>query len=343
MILKNLKAIPETDPADLIRMRDSVYATDLLITAIGCFDFFTWLNKNPSDFKSISSHFGLKNRPTDVMLTYFTAIDLITKVNGIFQTTTKADEFLTDGAEWSLVPYYLTQSERPIITKMYDVLKTNIPASWSAKHDESDWHKAMENENFAEIFSAGMDSRGAYFAPALAKKFDFSKYNSLLDIAGATGIYSACIKAIYPDIKTAVFEKTPVDSVAKISLSKRGLYEKIDVIGGDMFRNDLITGFDIHLYSHTFHDWGIEEIRQLVKKSYKSLNKNGIIMIHDAHINREKTGPLSVAEYSILLMFSTYGKCYSVGELEEILLSEGFSDVQYQPIIGNRSIITGKK
>ncbi len=32
MILKDLKAIPKTDPSDLFRLRDSIYATDLLMT-----------------------------------------------------------------------------------------------------------------------------------------------------------------------------------------------------------------------------------------------------------------------------------------------------------------------
>jgi hypothetical protein len=77
MILKDLKAIPKTNPSDLIRLRDSVYAADLLITAIGYFDFFSWLNSNPSDIESITGYFKLSHRPTDVMITYFMALGLI--------------------------------------------------------------------------------------------------------------------------------------------------------------------------------------------------------------------------------------------------------------------------
>ena len=66
-------------------------------------------------------------------------------------------------------------------------------------------------------------------------------------------------------------------------------------------------------------------------------------MIHDAHLNPEKTGPLSVAEYSVLLMFSTYGKCYSVSELAEVMEAVGFTGIQETKITGNRSIITGYK
>jgi hypothetical protein len=66
-------------------------------------------------------------------------------------------------------------------------------------------------------------------------------------------------------------------------------------------------------------------------------------MIHDAHINPDKSGPLSVAEYSILLMFSTYGKCYSITELGEIMDAVGFAGIEEIKTIGNRSIIIGQK
>jgi hypothetical protein len=343
MILQNLQAIPKTDPGGLIGLRDSIYAADLLVTAIGHLNFFTWLDSNPSDTQTITDYFKLSHRPTDVMITYFVALGLIEKLNGRYYTTDYSKEHLTNNSEWSLIPYFSTQKERPIVDKMIEVLKSGKPASWGGKENEMDWEKAMERDDFANIFTAGMDSRGAYFAPGLARNFNFSKYDSIIDIAGASGIYAACIKSKHPTVKTALLEKPPVNEIAQIGLRKRGIEDKIKIFGADMFNDEIPNGYDIHLYSHTFHDWGIEENRQLVRKSYESLNNNGLIMIHDAHINRDKNGPLSVAEYSVLLMFSTAGKCYSTGELEELLLSEGFVNIDYKKTVGNRSIITGQK
>lgn len=343
MILSNLQAKPNTDPSKLIRLRDSIYATDLLITAIGHYNFFTWLNLNPSNFETITKELDIAPRPTDVMLTYFVALGLIEKIDNNYHTTEYANEHLIDTAEWNLIPYFSTQTERPIVKKMLEVLTTDKTAGWGGKEAEMDWENAMERDDFADMFTAGMDSRGAYFAPALAEYFDFSGYDSIIDIAGASGIYVACIKSKHPDINAALFEKPPVDKIAIKGLEKRKFDKNISVFGGDMFKDDIPKGFDIHLYSHAFHDWDFETNRQLVQSSYKSLNKGGLIMIHDAHINSEKTGPLSVAEYSVLLMFSTAGKCYSITELKDLLLSEGFKNIKYQETVGNRSIITGQK
>jgi hypothetical protein len=343
MILKDLTSTPNTDPSDILRLRDSIYAADLLITAIAHLDFFSWIDSHPVNFNSIVEHFKIKPRPADVMLTYFTALGFTKKENELYYLTEAAKEHLTSNSEWSLIPYFATQIERPIVEKMLEVLKSGEPANWGGSKNEQKWEDAMERKNFADSFTTGMDSRGAYFAPALASSFNFSEYNSLIDIAGGSGLYAACIKARHPSVKTALLEKPPVDKIAGIGLEKRGMKDKVEIIGHDMFGDELPKGFDIHLYSHVIHDWEIEQNRRLFKKSFESLNKNGIIMIHDAHINNDKNGPLSVAEFSVLLMFATRGKCYSFGEMQELLLSEGFVDINFQPTFGNRSIITGKK
>jgi predicted O-methyltransferase YrrM len=187
-----------------------------------------------------------------------------------------------------------------------------------------------------------MDSRGAYFAPGIAKAFDFKNYKSILDVGGASGIYAASILEHHPHLTGGVLEKSPVDKIAGNSITQKGRQDTISVFEGDMFKS-IPKGFDIHLFSHVMHDWNAEQNSILIRNSFDSLNAGGVIMIHDAHINPDKTGPVSVAEYSVLLMFSTYGKCYSITELGEITESVGFENVREIKTIGNRSIIIGEK
>ncbi len=342
MTHKDLKLIPHTDPSDLIRLRDGIYATDLLVTAVGHLDFFSEIDKAQLDFEGICNHFQIDKRCTDVMLTYFVSLGLITIENGFYSVTKTTSEFLLKLSDWSLVPYFSTQLERPIIEKMLKALKTGEPQSWGAKKDEQDWARAMEKPEFAEMFTAGMDSRGAYFAPGIAKSFVFDKYTSILDIGGASGIYAASILEHHPHLTGAVLEKSPVGKIAEISISQKGKQDAIKIFEGDMFRS-IPLGFDIHLFSHVMHDWNIEQNSILIKNSFDTLNRGGVIMIHDAHINPDKSGPVSVAEYSILLMFSTYGKCYSITELGQIIEAVGFENVREIKTIGNRSLIIGEK
>jgi hypothetical protein len=108
-----------------------------------------------------------------------------------------------------------------------------------------------------------------------------------------------------------------------------------------MFREGLPEDCDVHLFSNVLHDWDVPEVEALLAKSSEALPTGGMIIIHDAHINADKTGPLPVASYSALLMNITEGKCYSVSEMEGYLQRAGFDDFHFTPTAADRSILTG--
>ena len=66
-------------------------------------------------------------------------------------------------------------------------------------------------------------------------------------------------------------------------------------------------------------------------------------MIHDAHLNEDKSGPLHVAEYSVLLMHSTEGRCYGRGEMTAYLCRAGFQNPKFALTAAARSVITADK
>src|SRR5688572_5443488 len=108
---------------------------------------------------------------------------------------------------------------------MLSALKTNRVANWGSFKDEQAWAKAMEDETFANQFTAAMDCRGVYLGQALANAVDLKSRKRLLDIGGGSGIYSCALAAHFPNLEAAVFEKRPVDKVAARAIAKRGCSE----------------------------------------------------------------------------------------------------------------------
>ena len=98
-----------------------------------------------------------------------------------------------------------------------------------------------------------------------------------------------------------------------------------------MLSQPLPRGHDLHLYSNVLHDWDIPIVRELLARSFEALPSGGRLLIHDAFLNRDKSGPLHVAEYSVMLMHATQGRCYGVGEMENWLQETGFTDCQELP------------
>jgi len=341
--MHDLRAEPSTDPISIYRWRDGLYGVDMLIAAIVHLDFFSWLATTPSDFEGICRGLGIKARPTDVMLTLFCAMGYVEKSGGVFRVTTLAREHLVKDSPWFLGPYYASVKDRPVCKDMVEALRTDRVANWGSFKDEKSWVAAMEDEKFAEGFTAAMDCRGIYLGQALAKGIDLKGRKRLLDIGGGSGIYACSLAAHFPELRAAVFEKAPVDGVARRAIGKRGFTERVEVIAGDMFKDALPRGFDAHLISNVLHDWAEEDVRRILRASAAALESGGVLIVHDAYINAEKTGPLPVAAYSALLMHSTPGKCYSTLEMQGFLEELGFKNFSYQPTAADRGVATAIK
>jgi 3-hydroxy-5-methyl-1-naphthoate 3-O-methyltransferase len=340
--MTDLTLAPQSDPIRVYRYRDGLYGGDLVTAALVHLDFFTWLGAHPSTKEEICAHFQFAERPTDVMLTLFAANGFITRIGGRFEVTQVAREHLSTGSTWNLAPYYASLKNRPITLDFLEVLKTDKPAGWGGTQ-KLDWHQAMETEEFSRSFTAAMDCRGHYLSQALAKKVDLSGRKRLLDIGGGSGIYACSFAAHFPHLRGVVFEQHPVSRITERCIQERGLSDCVEVITGDVFKDALPANCDVHLLSNVLHDWGVNEVHTLLKISHDALPADGMLIIHDAFINEDKTGPLPVAEYSAMLMHATQGKCYSVGEYAALLKEVGFVPGKYQDTAADRGFMTASK
>jgi 3-hydroxy-5-methyl-1-naphthoate 3-O-methyltransferase len=340
---QDLTATPATDPIEVYRYRDGLYAVDMLTAALTGLDLFTFVGERQLTKQQICDNLGIQERPTDVMLTLFTAMGFLENSNGVFSLTRRASEHLVSTSPWFLGPYYASLKDRPVCKDILAVLRTGKPANWASLKDEQAWAKAMERADFAAQFTAAMDCRGVYLAQALAKAVDLHGHTHLLDIAGGSGIYACSLVAHHGHLKATVLEKEPVDAIARKSIAGRGFSERVSVVVGNMFDDALPSGCDVHLFSNVLHDWDEPQVMQLIAKSFAALPAGGLLMIHDMHIDEQKRGPLPVAAYSALLMTITEGKCYSVAEINSYLQAAGFCDFKFLPTAADRSVITARK
>ncbi len=178
--MANLIDVPTTDPTSLYRYRDGLYAADMLTAALAHLDFFTWLETHPSDLRGICSGLDLKERPTDVMLTLFCSMGFLETRDNVFHLTALAREHLVKTSPWNIEPYFASLRDRPVCHDIVNVLRTGKAANWGSLKHEKEWAKAMEQESFADSFTAAMDCRGVYLAPGMARQIDCSNHRKVL-------------------------------------------------------------------------------------------------------------------------------------------------------------------
>jgi hypothetical protein len=337
-----LPAPPATDPTPVYRQRDGLYAPDLVTAGLVWLDVFTWLDRHPSDLEGLCAGLGIHARPADVMVTLFAAMDLVVRDGGTIRLTPLARDHFVADSPYSLRAYYATFRERPVCRDLLEVLKTDKPAGW-ASTKANDWLTAMLDPAFAAGFTAAMDSRGLFLGPAAARALDLGGRRALLDIAGGSGVYACAFVEQHPHLRATVFERPPVDSVAVRAIADRGFEDRVAVQDGDMLRDPLPGGHDVHLISNVLHDWDLPAVDAILRASFAALPPGGLLAIHDAHLNADKTGPLPVAAYSVMLMHGTEGRCYSVTEMFERTAAAGFVDPRFVETAADRSLVTARK
>ena len=335
---------PMTDPTAIYRYRETLAAVDALTAAIVHLDLFTALADNPADLPSICRRFSIHPRPASTLCTLLVANGLLRRDgNGILHVTDTAREFLVSGSPFDARPYYASIAEKPGVADFLTVLRTDRPANWPGEEGEADWHAAMRTDAFAESFTAAMDCRGRVLGSGLAAALAGSQPRRLLDVGGGSGVYAIAVARAFPELRATVLEASPVDCIARRTISAAGLDGRIDVVTADMFTDPWPADHDTHLFSNVLHDWNEADCRRLLAKSVAALPDGGRLLIHDMLLDDDMSGPLWAAEYSVLLTTVTQGRLYSAAEIGGWLAELGLRIVARAPTALGRSVLIASR
>lgn len=66
-------------------------------------------------------------------------------------------------------------------------------------------------------------------------------------------------------------------------------------------------------------------------------------MLLTAIVHAARNGPLHAAEYLVVLMHSSEGRCYSTTEMEEYLAGAGVRDVTHRDTAAGRGVMSARK
>jgi hypothetical protein len=165
-----------------------------------------------------------------------------------------------------------------------EALRTGQPQN-ETKHGE----KGVFEELYAdpaklEQFLEAMSGLSRINFEALADKFDFSRYQTLCDVGGASGLLCMEVARKHPRIYCTSFDLPAVEPVAKKRIAAAGLSDRIRVSSGDFFQDPLPKA-DIITMGMILHDWNLERKMQLVRAAYDALPTGGAFIAVEALID----------------------------------------------------------
>ena len=287
------------------------------------------------------SRLSLEERSVQALLSALAAFNLVEKKeDGCFQLSRSGRYYLAENSPayyGDVFDLYLAQIEDISFSKIESAVLTSQPTVY-ANTDLFDKHREKEA---GKVFTSSMHAKS--FAPSQIwpKKLSLKPSDHLIDIGGGSGIHaiSAC-KAV--PMTATICDLEEVLCFSRPYVIQENLESQISFCALNMWEDPLPEG-SIHFYSDIFHDWQIDDNRQLAAKSYEALIPGGKIVINEMLFNSSKTGPDYTSAYNLKMLYWTKGNQYTADELLSILDSVGFSNTQVIPYFGCWSLIVGEK
>jgi hypothetical protein len=188
-----------------------------------------------------------------------------------------------------------------------------------------------------EQFMGAMQGISAGNFHALAERFDFSKYETLCDVGGATGQLCTIVATHHPHLRCTSYDLLVVAPIAERAIAAAGLTDRVGVASGDFFE-DPLPNADVITMGLILHDWNLERKMHLIRSAYDALPEGGAFIVIENLIDdarRENVFGLMMS----LNMLIEFGDAfdYTGADLAGWCREAGFKDIEIVPLAGPAS------
>ena len=204
--------------------------------------------------------------------------------------------------------------------------------------------RSAHEEEMRKSFLMGMFNMAMGIAPGLSEEIDLRGRNHLLDLGGGPGTYAIhfCLKN--PGLKATVYDLPTTEPLARKTIERFGLSERIHFMAGDYLEDGIEGKYDVAWLSHILHSEGPDACEMMIEKAVAALEEGGLLLVHDFILEETLDAPLFPALFSLNMLVNTKeGRSYSDEQIKAMLAKAGLRNIQRLPFEGpNESgIITG--
>lgn len=194
-------------------------------------------------------------------------------------------------------------------------------------------------------YSRLMQTSQRLVAEQTLQAYSFRAAKRILDIGGGTGAFLRAVKNKYPQIEATVFDLPNVIKVAKSNQYKIDGLGNLTLKPGDFLEDDLPRNQDVICLVRVLYDHQDSTIEILLKRIYKALPKQGVLLITEPMSGGTKAMRSSDCYFSFYTLAMTTGKVRSFEEHKAILQKSGFSNITKHVVSAPfiTQVITAKK
>jgi len=330
------------DPSHIMQVGMGFWASKTVLSAVEL-ELFTELGGEAMTGAEMGERLGLHERAIYDFLDTLVALRFLERdgdgPDGRYRNTDDTAAFLDKRS-----PSYIGGILEMCNARLYgfwgdltEALRTGQPQNEIKRSGKPMFEELYSDPARLEQFMGAMKGVSLGNFHALAEKFDFSRYETVCDVGGATGQLCTILAARHPHLRCISYDLPPVAPIAEKTIAAAGLADRVTTASGDFFA-DPIPPADVITMGLILHDWNLDRKMQLIRSAYEALPEGGAFVVIENLIDdarRENAFGLMMS----LNMLIEFGDAFDFtgSDFAGWCREAGFRDVEIVPLTGPSS------
>jgi len=334
----------EVTPEKIMQLGWGFTAAKTLLSAIEL-GLFTALASGPLTTEELTSSLGLAPRSARDFFDTLVSLGMLERENDSYRNTAETATFLVRDQPGYIGGMLEMCNERlyPFWGCLTEGLRTGLPQNEIKSGGTGLFTSLYGDPVRLRLFLGAMTGLSMGASMAIAQKFPWKDYQSVLDVGGAQGGLLVQICLNHPHIKGGNFDLPVVGPIFEEYAASFGLSERLRFVPGDFF-NEPLPSFDVITMGHILHDWDLEEKRQLLDKAYRALPAGGALIVFEALIDDERRKNSFGLLMSLNMLIETPGGFdYTGADCSRWMRETGFRETRVEHLAGPDAMVIGIK
>jgi SAM-dependent methyltransferase len=341
-----LRAAPsvrhQPDPSNIMQVGMGFWMSKTLLSAVEL-ELFTRLGADSLTGEELGARLELHPRAVGDFLDLLVALRLLDRdgdgADGRYRNTAETAAFLDKGS-----PTYLGGILEMCNVRLYrywadltEALRTGKPQNEIKHTGKPMFEELYSDPKRLEQFLNAMAGISLGNFHALAEKFDFSRYETLCDVGGATGQLCTILAKRYPGLDCTSLDLPVVEPIAKKAIAAAGLSDRVATAAGDFFA-DPFPRADVITMSLILHDWNLDRKMKLIRAAHDALAEGGAFIAIENLIDDERRENAFGLAMSLNMLIE-FGDAFDFtgADFTTWCAEVGFRDVEVLPLAGPAS------